>query len=43
MRRYERASTLLTSNRPAEDWRKLLGDIAAVTAVTIASQIARTS
>ena len=26
MRRYERASTLLTSNRPVEDWGKLLGD-----------------
>jgi len=24
MRRYERASTLLTSNRPVEDWGKLL-------------------
>src|SRR3954451_17555006 len=33
MRRYERASTLLTSNRPVEDWGKLLGDIAAVTAM----------
>ncbi len=30
MRRYERASTLLTSNRPVEDWGKLLGDTAAV-------------
>jgi len=29
MRRYERASTLLTSNRPVEDWGKLLGDVAA--------------
>jgi DNA replication protein DnaC len=25
MRRYERASTLLTSNRPVDDWGKLLG------------------
>ena len=33
MRRYERASTLLTSNRPVEDWAKLLGDVAAVTAM----------
>jgi DNA replication protein DnaC len=33
MRRYERASTLLTSNRPVEDWGKLLGDVAAVTAL----------
>lgn len=31
MRRYERASTILTSNRPVEDWGKLLGDTAAVT------------
>jgi DNA replication protein DnaC len=30
MRRYERTSTLLTSNRPVEDWGKLLGDTAAV-------------
>jgi len=28
MRRYERASTLLTSNRPVDDWDKLLGDSA---------------
>ena len=33
IRRYERASTLLTSNRPVEDWGKLLGDTAAVTAL----------
>jgi DNA replication protein DnaC len=33
MRRYERASTLLTSNRPVEDWGKLLGDVAAITAM----------
>jgi DNA replication protein DnaC len=32
MRRYERASTLLTSNRPIDDWGKMLGDTAAVTA-----------
>ena len=32
MRRYERASTLMTSNRPVEDWGKLLGDTAAVAA-----------
>lgn len=30
MRRYERTSTLLTSNRPVEDWGKLLGDTASV-------------
>jgi DNA replication protein DnaC len=33
MRRYERASTLITSNRPVEDWGKLLGDVAAVAAM----------
>ncbi len=33
MRRYERASTLLTSNRPVDDWGKLLGDSAALTAL----------
>lgn len=33
MRRYERMSTVLTSNRPVEDWGKLLGDTAAVTAM----------
>ena len=33
MRRYEKASTLITSNRPAEDWGKLLGDTAAVVAL----------
>ena len=33
MRRYERSSTVLTSNRPVDDWGKLLGDTAAVTAM----------
>src|SRR6201981_316481 len=33
MRRYERTSTLVTSNRPIDDWGKLLGDTAAVTAM----------
>jgi DNA replication protein DnaC len=33
MRRYERVSTLMTSNRPVEDWGKLLGDSAAVSAM----------
>jgi DNA replication protein DnaC len=33
MRRYERSSTVLTSNRPVEDWGKLLGDAAAVSAM----------
>src|SRR5204863_7742464 len=32
-RRYERVSTLLSSNRPVEDWGKLLGDVAAVGAL----------
>jgi len=33
MRRYERCSTLLTSNRPVDDWGKLLADVAAVSAM----------
>jgi DNA replication protein DnaC len=33
MRRHERSSTLLTSNRPVDDWGKLLGDTPAVTAM----------
>ena len=33
MRRYERASTVFTSNRPVEDWGKLFGDTAAVAAI----------
>jgi DNA replication protein DnaC len=33
MRRYERTSTFLTSNRPVEDWGRMLGDSAAVTAM----------
>src|SRR5262249_44391271 len=33
MRRYERQSTMLTSNRPVEDWGKTLGDNAAVGAM----------
>jgi hypothetical protein len=33
MRRYERTSTLITSNRPVEDWGKLLGDTAAVSLI----------
>lgn len=32
MRRYERASTIITSNRPLEDWPTLFGDTPAVTA-----------
>ena len=33
MHRYEQASNILTSNRPVDDWGKLLGDTAAVTAL----------
>jgi len=33
MRRHERASTLVTSNRPVDDWGKILGDNAAVSAM----------
>lgn len=33
MRRYERTSTIVTSNRPVEDWGKVLGDTAAVAAL----------
>src|SRR4051812_18156981 len=33
MRRYERASRLFTSNRPVDDWGKVLGDAAAVAAM----------
>ena len=33
MRPYKRASTLLASNRPVDDWGKLLGDSAAVSAM----------
>jgi DNA replication protein DnaC len=33
MRRCERASTLLTSNRPVEDWGEMVSDVAAATAM----------
>ena len=33
MRRYENRSTIMTSNRPIEDWGKLLGDVASATAI----------
>lgn len=33
MRRHERVSTILTSNRPVEDWGKVLGDVAATSAL----------
>ena len=31
MGRYEKLSTIITSNRPVDDWAKLLGDIVVVT------------
>lgn len=33
MRRYENRSTLMTSNRPVEEWGKLVGDVPAATAI----------
>jgi DNA replication protein DnaC len=33
MRRYEVKSTIMTSNRPLEDWGKLVGDVPAATAI----------
>jgi DNA replication protein DnaC len=33
MRRYENKSTMMTSNRPLEDWGKLLGDVPSATAI----------
>jgi len=33
MRRYETRSTIMTSNRPLEDWGKLIGDIPSATAI----------
>ena len=33
MRRYETRSTMMTSNRPIEDWGKLIGDVPAATAI----------
>jgi DNA replication protein DnaC len=33
MRRYETRSTIMTSNRPLEDWSKLIGDVPAATAI----------
>lgn len=31
MSRYEKASTIITSNRPLDDWTRLLGDVVVVT------------
>jgi len=33
VRRHEKASTLITTNRPTEDWGQFLGDIPATTAI----------
>ena len=33
MRRYETKPTIMTSNRPLEDWGKLLGDVPSATAI----------
>lgn len=33
MRRYQVRATLMTSNRPLEDWGKLIGDVPAATAI----------
>ena len=33
MWRYENRSTLMTSNRPIEDWGKLIGDAPSATAI----------
>jgi len=33
MRRYELRSTVMTSNRPIEEWGKLIGDVPAATAI----------
>ena len=33
MRRYELKSTMMTSNRPLEEWGKLIGDVPAATAI----------
>lgn len=33
MRRYENRSTMMTSNRPLEEWGKLIGDVPSATAI----------
>jgi len=33
MRRYENRSTIMTSNRPLEEWGKLIGDVPSATAI----------
>ena len=39
MRRHELKSTLMTSNRPLEDWGKLMGDAPAATAILDAAAL----
>ena len=41
MRRYETRSTVMTSNRPLEDWGKLIGDVPSATAISIDSSTTR--
>jgi DNA replication protein DnaC len=33
MRRYENRSTIMTSNRPIEEWGKLIGDVPSASAI----------
>ena len=33
MRRYENRSTIMTSNRPIEEWGRLLGDVPSASAI----------
>ncbi len=33
LRRYENRSTVMTTNRPLEDWGKLIGDVPSATAI----------
>ena len=33
MRRHQLRATMMTSNRPLEDWGKLIGDVPAATAI----------
>ena len=33
IRRHEKTSTLITTNRPTEDWGQFLGDVPATTAI----------
>ena len=33
VRRHEKGSTLITTNRPTEDWGQFLGDVPATTAI----------